>query len=774
MSNKRQREVKCVPVAELRRKLCEATGRSAADVQGIKQVTVLRSMCQAQGIPIVQSVSGGALPSFVLEEVSGAAFARQYEELSHEHIEKGTRKSYENAQKRMVEWWAGRSEYQHLVENGKVTDLANFPVEAFFAFLVNQVDPELSVANKKRMLIGKGGLANYRKAFSNLYAESNPPVFQSNVMVREICQKMKALRKRHAKEARKEERKPREGKAEVPYGLLLGLAKIFLEEGMFWEHAYCMLCWDLIARSDNIGDLTMDHLRFINDSLQIMFSADKMHTTGDSQSCKEPKHCFANVTDVTKDLFVALALYFLTSPEVGCANKELFPGAEGTQKARFRSRLNEALRHPRIVLLLERYGCGPEDIGPHSFRKGAGTYCTSGCTGGPSIVAILLRGGWEIGQVLDRYLRYSEAGDEFVGRVISGLPLNDAAFTSPPPHFKVLSEAKRGDLQRDVKLLFRFCEVNPRLYPVAEALFASVLRAIPALLDGNDAVLPLGSAGRSSLLSTALMRNEELLRTWSGEVIVEDPDFKVSGVPTWHTMLASVLENTRLTKSLPNLIKTDLLAELERRDALSGTVSVFTLQKELEKSKKDCVEEMRKMVIEELDRREVGRRGDADGAGRDAQVVGGRYWWAVGTDTQPSLHRLPVDFKLDQCQVRTAWGLYWQGKQDPKDSAQRFPPYRVLKAHDFSHNTSRKQLSGWRTCFEMDTAHLLHGNESYKRAVEACKRGESATLQDENDMWAVVEDHFRLALAGHRRPGEAKIGTLVTRRYEAHALLTTE
>ena len=118
--------------------------------------------------------------------------------------------------------------------------------------------------------------------------------------------------------------------------------------------------------------------------------------------------------------------------------------------------------------------------------------------------------------------------------------------------------------------------------------------------------------------------------------------------------------------------------------------------------------------------------------------------------------------------------LHHKGKQDPKDSAKRFPPYRVLKAHDFSHNTSRKQLSGWRTLFEIDTAHLLHGNASYKQAVEACKRGESATLQVENDMWAVVEDHFRLALAGHRRPGEAKIGTLVTRRYEAHALLTAE
>lgn len=433
MPPKRQRTVKHVSASVLRRKLREG-GRNEAEIKAIKGVSALRSLCLGAGIPVVQDISGSEIPSHLIGDLGAEQFAAEYEALSREHIEDGTRQSYNNSQNKMIEWWSRQPEFAHLVENGKVKDLANFPVSAFFKFLMNQVDADLSVANNRRMLIGKSGLGNYRKAFSNLYAESNPPVFQSQAMIRQISQKMKSLRKRHTKDARCSLRKAKEGEEDVPFGLLLGFAKIFLEEGMFWEHAYCMLCWELMARSDNVGDLTVDHMQFINDSLHVLFSGDKMHTTGDGQSCKEPKHCYANVTDVTKCLFVALGLYLLSSPQVGCQSKELFPGAQKTQKARFRTRLNEALQHPRIKGLLERYGLAPEDIGSHSFRKGAGTYCSSGCTGGPSIISVLLRGGWEIGAVLDRYLRYSEAGDEFVGRVLSGLPLNDVMFTSPPPH----------------------------------------------------------------------------------------------------------------------------------------------------------------------------------------------------------------------------------------------------------------------------------------------------------------------------------------------------
>lgn len=758
---KRPRQVQLVPVHVLRRKLVDDAGYSAQEVNAMKSVASVRSLCARNGISTVQmSLTGGVVPEFATAALQGDELQKELQALRSEHIEKDTRKGHERNQRKMIEWWATRSEYSHLVDDGKVKDLTNFPVEAFVAFLLHQVDADLSVANGKRMLIGSGGLSNYRKAFSNWFDDADPPVIQTPGMIKEISKNMKSLKKRHAKQAKNSERNGKVGKEEIPYGLLISIAQVFLEEGMFWEHAYCMLCWDLMARSDNVGGLTIPHLKFVADSLNILFSADKTHTDGEGMCNKEPKHCYANVTDASKCLFVALALYLLSSPDVGVKSKHIFPGVAGTQKDRFRERFNDAMKAPRIRAVLERYGLDPEDIGPHSFRKGAGTYCSSGCTGGPSIVAILMRGGWEIGQVLDRYLRYSEAGDEFVGRVISGLPLSESAFISPPPHFKDMVASEQAELQAVVKLLFPFAKKSAKQYPVAEKLFASVLHALPALLgdDTQPGLLPLGSEGRTKFLATALMRDAKIREKWKPLVLVEDEKFKVSGVPTWHNMLQAVLENLLVSKSLPALIKADLLAELDKRDRASGMVSVFVLQDELEKSQRKIVTEVQAMMRKELEELGLGKASGQAGDEADARK-GNRYCWAKSGSDQPTFHRLPRDFELEKCNVKTAFGLYFQGKEDPKDSKMQFPPYRTLKFYDVPQEKCRKRLNGWRNCFEADTAEVLKDHAAFKRAESALKLGNVVQLSDVEEMWEVCSPHFSNILGAHRRPEEAKMST---------------
>ena len=37
--------------------------------------------------------------------------------------------------------------------------------------------------------------------------------------------------------------------------------------------------------------------------------------------------------------------------------------------------------------------------------------------------------------VQERYFKYGRGGDQFVGRTVAGLPLNDAKFSILPPHF---------------------------------------------------------------------------------------------------------------------------------------------------------------------------------------------------------------------------------------------------------------------------------------------------------------------------------------------------
>jgi hypothetical protein len=62
---------------------------------------------------------------------------------------------------------------------------------------------------------------------------------------------------------------------------------------------------------------------------------------------------------------------------------------------------------------LEHRGIQKEDIGAHSLRKGAASFCASGSTACPSSTSVHLRAGWSLIGVQDTYLRYESAGDSW-------------------------------------------------------------------------------------------------------------------------------------------------------------------------------------------------------------------------------------------------------------------------------------------------------------------------------------------------------------------------
>lgn len=134
----------------------------------------------------------------------------------------------------------------------------------------------------------------------------------------------------------------------------------------------------------------------------------------------EPRHLYANPLEPSLCAITSLGLYWLLFPPDLEVNK-LFPGSN--QYERFR----------RLVFtrLLPSSDCW----GTHSIRKGSATYCTNGCTDGPSISSVYLRAGWKFPGVGDTYIKYQHAGDQHVGRVASGLPFTDSSFAILPPFF---------------------------------------------------------------------------------------------------------------------------------------------------------------------------------------------------------------------------------------------------------------------------------------------------------------------------------------------------
>lgn len=58
---------------------------------------------------------------------------------------------------------------------------------------------------------------------------------------------------------------------------------------------------------------------------------------------------------------------------------------------------------------------------------------------GPSIVAVCLRCGWKMGDVLSRYLRFADAGDQYTGRIAAGLDSKSSSFAVVGPSYRLPS-----------------------------------------------------------------------------------------------------------------------------------------------------------------------------------------------------------------------------------------------------------------------------------------------------------------------------------------------
>ena len=130
----------------------------------------------------------------------------------------------------------------------------------------------------------------------------------------------------------------------------------------------------------------------------------KSDQTGDQ---KFWKHIYANPLEPSVCSYLSLAVYiFSVNNRVGAGTHKLFEGTNS--KDRFYRNLLavcNALTDEESLAL----GCDAHDIGSHSMRKGAGTFCM-GQIGGPSPVTVTLRMGHTLGQVRDRYIFHEPGG----------------------------------------------------------------------------------------------------------------------------------------------------------------------------------------------------------------------------------------------------------------------------------------------------------------------------------------------------------------------------
>ncbi|OWY97053.1 hypothetical protein PHMEG_00032510 [Phytophthora megakarya] len=159
--------------------------------------------------------------------------------------------------------------------------------------------------------------------------------------------------------------------------------------------------------------------------------------------------------------------------------------------------------------------------GTHSVRTGVATFACGGSTGGPSIVSVCLHCGWSIGVVQDRYFRYEAAGDQYLGRVVAGLPVHNSDFAVLPPHF---SDAADEALKSCIAVMF--------LVLASEINLRGILRLCLASLVYHAEYLMVTFPSEHPLLSTLLFAKPTILQDLRLKLEYSEPSWmKASGIP---------------------------------------------------------------------------------------------------------------------------------------------------------------------------------------------------------------------------------------------------
>jgi hypothetical protein len=136
----------------------------------------------------------------------------------------------------------------------------------------------------------------------------------------------------------------------------------------------------LAGREKEFG---LEHINWDNDAMTVQFAHTKTDMGGNDTGYK--RHVYSNPLMPAIDAILSLSNYRLAFP--GLETGPLFFGC--SQYDRFRKLLARIIsKHSTEI---RRLGIEPSDIGVHSIRKGAATYCCNGTPTGVSFTAVCAR-----------------------------------------------------------------------------------------------------------------------------------------------------------------------------------------------------------------------------------------------------------------------------------------------------------------------------------------------------------------------------------------------
>ena len=364
----------------------------------------------------------------------------------HDDSSKKGKKAREDAIRARVRQW--------LIEDEKVDpgseaqhDLLNFELFKPQKITDYMCSRRLIVRNKEtgrreERNLGKSRYSTIRTALSTYLTTMYDKDWTAKELTK-IRNSLKGIVNETAKNVQKKGGgKQQPGKKEMSFELLEKTHEWLIEDGTrsaVFTRAYLAKTWSLNCRSDSTQSVKTADIMWSGDASGIVFAHAK--NDQDGSRARKPRHGYFNPIQWWICPELALFEYLVVFPEIAADTSrgaKLFRGGKDDKSAsdRFWKYLKKIyMEHEDEV---KEMGYHISDLGTHSIRKGATTYLTSGTTDGPNSIAACNRGGWNMGRVLNIYCLYERAGDQYCGRILSGLPTLSPQFAVLPPEFVTL------------------------------------------------------------------------------------------------------------------------------------------------------------------------------------------------------------------------------------------------------------------------------------------------------------------------------------------------
>ena len=235
----------------------------------------------------------------------------------------------------------------------------------------------------------------------------------------------------------------------------------------------------MISRADAVISSNIELVSTSNDALKFFAGPTKTDQEGKAH-VDHPFHIYACPENPAICPVLALTKHLLLRPQLLKGNCKLFEGSN--QYAHYSDILRSIVQSREHRQSLIDRGMNPNFYGTHSMRKGAVTFIASGITSAPPIASICIRANWKMPGVTNRYIKYEDAGDQYVGRCVSGRSRMGRRFAESNAYFDFSDyswvEKERMLREQDAWIKARMPEagaVNDAVFCMFRACLASFL-----------------------------------------------------------------------------------------------------------------------------------------------------------------------------------------------------------------------------------------------------------------------------------------------------------